>query len=132
MCPVFTIATATKALAWAVTIHKAQGLTLDKVVIDVEKKEFACGLTFVACSRVRKLTDLLFNPPFPFQRIANLAKSQRLLERLLEDARLCTMETTSLPAPADCPLVVSHTSNPPTVDISSSEAGTPSLTSLMN
>ena len=35
-------------LAWAVTIHKAQGLTLDKVVIDVGKKEFACGLTFVA------------------------------------------------------------------------------------
>ena len=35
-------------LAWAVTIHKAQGLTLDKVVIDVGKKEFACVLTFVA------------------------------------------------------------------------------------
>ena len=48
-------------LAWAVTIHKAQGLTLDKVVIDVGKKEFACGLTFIACSRVRTLTDLLFN-----------------------------------------------------------------------
>ena len=104
-------------LAWAVTIHKAQGLTLDKVVIDVGKKEFACGLTFVACSRVRKLTDLLFNPPFPFQRIANLAKSQRLHERLLEDARLCTLEITSLPAPSDSPLVVFPT---PTVDISSS------------
>ena len=48
-------------LAWAVTIHKAQGLTLDKVVIDVGMKEFACGLTFVACSRVRTLTDLLFS-----------------------------------------------------------------------
>ena len=32
-------------LAWAVTIHKAQGLTLDKVVIDIGKKEFSCGLT---------------------------------------------------------------------------------------
>ena len=72
-------------LAWAVTIHKAQGLTLDKVVIDVGKKEFTCGLTFVACSRVRKLTYLLFNPPFPFQRITNLAKNQRLQGRLLED-----------------------------------------------
>jgi len=28
-------------LAWAVTIHKAQGLTLNKVVIDVGKKEFS-------------------------------------------------------------------------------------------
>ena len=72
-------------LAWAVTIHKAQGLTLDKVVIDVGEKEFTCGLIFVACSHVRTLTDLLINPPFPFQRITNLAKSQRLQERLLED-----------------------------------------------
>ena len=67
-------------LAWAVTIHKAQGLTLDKVVINVGKKEFSAGLTFVACSRVLRLQDLLFDPPFPFQRVANLANSQRLQE----------------------------------------------------
>ena len=41
-------------LAWAVTIHKSQGLTLDKVVVDVGEKEFSCGLTYVACSRVRQ------------------------------------------------------------------------------
>ena len=35
-------------LAWAVTILKAQGLILDIVVIDVGKKEFSTGLTFVA------------------------------------------------------------------------------------
>ena len=29
--------------AWAVTNHKSQGLTLDKVVIDIGKKEFSCG-----------------------------------------------------------------------------------------
>ena len=81
-------------LAWAVTIHKAQGLTLDKVVIDVGRKEFSTGLTFVACSRVRHLEDLLFDPPFPFQRLANLAKSQRLQERLLEDTRLLIIEST--------------------------------------
>ena len=39
-------------LAWAVTIHKSQGLTLDKAVINIGKKEFSSGLTFVACSRV--------------------------------------------------------------------------------
>ena len=53
-------------LAWAVTIHKAQGLTLNKVVIDTGKKEFSAGLTFVAISRVRHITDLIFNPPFSF------------------------------------------------------------------
>ena len=79
-------------LAWAITIHKAQGLTLDKVVIDVGKKEFSAGLTFVACSRVRRLSDLVFNPTFDYQRAASLAKSQRLVERSLEDSRLCSLE----------------------------------------
>ena len=78
-------------LAWAVTIHKSQGLTLDKVVIDIGKKEFSCGLTFVACSRVQQLTDLLFSPPFPFQRLSSLANSQRLHDRQMEDSRLITM-----------------------------------------
>ncbi len=75
-------------LAWAVTIHKSQGMTLDKVVIDVGKKEFSAGLTFVACSRVRHVKDLLFNPPFAFQRVAHLASSRRHKERLNEDLRL--------------------------------------------
>ena len=63
-------------------------MTLDKVVIDVGKKEFSTGLTFVACSRVRHLNDLLFVPPFPFQCVAHLANSKRHKERLAEDTRL--------------------------------------------
>ena len=85
-------------LAWAITIHKAQGLTLDKVVIDIGKKEFSAGLTFVACSRVRHLSDITFDPPFAYQRVASLAKSMRLTERKVEDARLCSMERTSFPS----------------------------------
>ena len=79
-------------LAWAVTIHKSQGLTLDKVVIDVGEREFSCGLTYVACSRVRQLTDFLFSPPFPFQRLSCLANNQRLHDQQLEDQRLLTMQ----------------------------------------
>ena len=82
-------------LAWAVTIHKAQGLTLDKVVIDIGKKEFSAGLTFVACSRVRRLSDIMFDPPFAYQRVTSLSKSMRLTERKVEDARVCSMEHTS-------------------------------------
>ena len=85
-------------LAWAITIHKAQGLTLDKVVIDVGKKEFSAGLTFVACSRVRCLSDIMFNSPFAYQRVASLTKSMRLTERKVEDARLCSTEHTSFPS----------------------------------
>jgi len=66
-------------LAWAVAIHKAQGLTLDKVVMNVGTKEFSSGVTFVACSRVGHLNDLLFDPPFPYERLANLESwSQQL------------------------------------------------------
>ena len=75
-------------LAWAVTVHKAQGLTLDKVVIDIGKKEFSSGLTFVACSRVRCLDDILFNQTFTYERLTSLSKSRRLQERLVEDTRL--------------------------------------------
>ena len=85
-------------LAWAVTIHKSQGLTLDKVVVDIGKKEFSCGLTFVACSRVRQLTDLLFTPPFTYQRLQNIANSQRLHERLIEDKRLALVQKNLLRA----------------------------------
>ena len=78
-------------LAWAVTIHKCQGMTLNKAVVDLGKKEFSAGLTFVACSRVRQLKDLLFITPFPFQRVANLASSYRHSERLHEEKRLQTL-----------------------------------------
>ena len=83
-------------LAWEIIIHKAQGVTLDKVVIDIGK-EFSAGLTFVACSRVRRLSDKTFNPPFAY-RVASLAKSMRLTGHKVEDGRLCSKERTSFPS----------------------------------
>ena len=82
-------------LAWAITIHKSQGLTLNKAVIDTGKKEFSAGLTFVACSRVRELDDLLFVPPFSFKRMASLGNSSRLKERLAEDKHLILLSSAS-------------------------------------
>ena len=79
-------------LAWVLTIHKSQGLTLDKVVIDVGKKEFSCGLSFVACSRVRKLKDISFVPPFPFQRLTSIARSRCLQDRKEEDQQLLSLQ----------------------------------------
>jgi len=50
-------------LAWAVTIHKSQGKTFDRVVIDVGRGAFAPGQVYVALSRCRTLDGIVLKRP---------------------------------------------------------------------
>ena len=44
--------------AWAITIHKAQGLSIEKGIINIGDNVFECGQTYVALSRIRSLEGL--------------------------------------------------------------------------
>ena len=50
--------------AWAITVHKSQGLTFDKAIIDVQHA-FTHGQTYVALSRCRTLQGMVLSAPLP-------------------------------------------------------------------
>ncbi len=57
-------------LAWAITIHKSQGLTFDKAIIDAEAS-FAHGQTYVALSRCRTLEGIVLKSKINEKSIIN-------------------------------------------------------------
>lgn len=68
-------------LAWAITIHKSQGLTFDKVIIDAEAA-FAHGQVYVALSRCRSFEGIVLRSPIN----ANSVKTDEIVQKYSDDA----------------------------------------------
>jgi hypothetical protein len=65
-------------LAYAISIHKSQGMTLRKVVIELGPADFCRGLSFVAISRVRAITDIAFLNRIGEQRLKKLGGPNKI------------------------------------------------------
>jgi ATP-dependent exoDNAse (exonuclease V) alpha subunit len=70
-------------LAWAVTIHKAQGQTYEKAIIDLGQRSFAPGQTYVALSRITRLDGLYLVRPLRPSDIIVDENVQRFMSRAI-------------------------------------------------
>ena len=82
-------------LAWAITIHKSQGLTFSRVVIDFTGGVFAGGQTYVALSRCTSLDGITLRKPInradifvrpEITNFANRFNNQQAIDRALKQA----------------------------------------------
>lgn len=71
-------------LAWAITIHKSQGKTFDRVILDLGTKgAFEYGQTYVALSRCTSLEGIVLKQPL---KPTDIMVDQRIVD-FLEDKR---------------------------------------------
>ena len=82
-------------LRYAMTIHKSQGQTLPKVVVDLGKGEKVAGCTFVATSRVRSINDIVFEP-MTFDRLIAIGRNKNMQKRIEEEQRLVLLSEQTL------------------------------------
>lgn len=69
--------------AWAITIHKSQGLTFTRAIVDAASC-FAHGQAYVALSRLRSLDGLVLNSPIPARAIISDSTINRFIAQQSE------------------------------------------------
>ncbi|NLE65653.1 MAG: ATP-binding domain-containing protein, partial [Elusimicrobia bacterium] len=74
-------------LAWAVTIHKAQGKTFSHVVIDIGRGTFSHGQVYVALSRCTDLSGLVLKAPIGRRHVLMDERVVIFLENLKKQMR---------------------------------------------
>ena len=84
--------------ALAITVHKSQGLSLNKVVVCVSgDRDHAPGLMYVSVSRVKSLEGLMFDEPFSLHRLRG-GNSETVRKRNADMAR----RSRQLVTPTEC------------------------------
>lgn len=78
-------------LAFSITIHKSQGLTLDKVVVSLGDSETNLGLAYVGLSRVKTLSGLALDKSYDLTRYTAISTMASLQQRKTEEARLLSI-----------------------------------------
>ena len=68
------------------TIHKSEGMTLNKVWVDIGKNESCTGMSYVAINRVHNLSFIVIEP-MTFDRLKSIEKSRTPKYRLAEETR---------------------------------------------
>ena len=69
-----------------------QGMTLDKVRINLGDKEFASGLTYTAVSRCKKVCNLAFDPYPNYLRFRDMFAKKPFTDKLAEENKILLQE----------------------------------------
>ena len=67
--------------SYALTIHKSQGMSLDKIMVNLGNREYSLGLTYVALSRGKKISNVALDPFPEFTRFTRMFTKPAFITR---------------------------------------------------